>query len=47
MLRLDTNEIYDYDSIIQAKQIPGIRPVLLGQLAINVNGEYEIFKRKK
>jgi hypothetical protein len=47
MLRLDTNEIYDYDSVIQAKQIPGIRPVLLGQLAINVNGEYEIFKNTK
>ena len=36
----------DYESIIQAKTIPGIRPVLLGKLAKNADGEYEIIKRK-
>ena len=46
MLRLDNNKLYDYDSIIQAKQIPGIKPILLGQLAMNDNGEYEIIKKK-
>jgi hypothetical protein len=46
MLRLDNNELYDYESIIRAKTIPGIRPVLLGKLAKNADGEYEIVKRK-
>jgi hypothetical protein len=38
--------LYDYDSIIQAKKIPGIRPILLGKLVQNEEGEYEIVKRK-
>jgi hypothetical protein len=46
MLRLDNNDLYDYESIIQAKRIPGIRPILLGKLARNKEGEYEIIKRK-
>ena len=46
MLRTETNEVYDYDSIIQAKKIPGIRPILLGKLVQNEEGEYEILKRK-
>jgi hypothetical protein len=46
MSRLDNNELYDYDSIIQAKRIPGIRPILLGKLARNEEGEYQIIKRK-
>jgi hypothetical protein len=46
MLRLDNDNIYDYDSVIQAKRIPGIRPILLGKLAKNKKGEYEIIKRK-
>jgi hypothetical protein len=46
MLRLDTNDLYDYDSIIQAIKIPGIRPILLGKLAKNEEGEYQIVKRK-
>jgi hypothetical protein len=46
MLRLDTNDLYDYDSIIQAIKIPGIRPILLGKLAKNEDGEYQIVKRK-
>ena len=45
MLRLDNNDLYDYDSIIQAKRIPGIRPILLGKLARNEQGEYQIVKR--
>lgn len=47
MLRLDTNQIYDYDSVIQSKQIPGIRPILIGDLGINKDGGYEIFKKGK
>jgi hypothetical protein len=46
MLRLDTNDVYDYDSIIQAIKIPGIRPILLGKLVQNEEGEYQIVKRK-
>jgi len=46
MLRLDNNHLYDYESIIQAKRIPGIRPILLGKLERNEEGEYEIVKRK-
>jgi hypothetical protein len=44
MLRLDTNQIYDYDSVIQSKQIPGVNPILIGQLSINIKGEYVITK---
>ena len=47
MLRLDTNQIYDYDSVMQSKQIPGVKPILIGDLALNAQGEYEIFKTKK
>jgi hypothetical protein len=46
MLRMDTRQVYDYDSVIQAKQTPGIRPILLGKLVKNSNGEYEIVKEK-
>ena len=47
MLRLDTNQIYDYDSVMQSKQIPGVNPILIGDLALNAQGEYEIFKTRK
>jgi hypothetical protein len=46
MLRLDNNELYDYDSIIQAKQVPGIEPILLGKLVKNEAGQYQIVKKK-
>ena len=46
MLRMDTKQVYDYDSVIQAKQIPGIRPILLGKLVKNGKGEYEIVKER-
>jgi hypothetical protein len=44
MLRMDTKQVYDYDSVIQAKQVPGVRPILLGKLVKNTRGEYEIVK---
>ena len=46
MLRMDTKQVYDYDSVIQAKQTPGIRPILLGKLVKLSSGEYEIVKEK-
>jgi hypothetical protein len=46
MLRMDTKQVYDYDSVIQAKQTPGIRPILIGKLTKNNKGEYEIVKEK-
>jgi len=46
MLRLDTNQLYDYESVLQAKQFPGLNPILLGRLEQNKNGEYEIIKYK-
>lgn len=46
MLRMDTKQVYDYDSVIQAKQIPGVRPILIGKLVKNSRGEYEIVKEK-
>ena len=46
MLRMDTKQVYDYDSVIQAKQVPGIRPILLGKLIKNSRGEYEIIKER-
>ena len=46
MLRLDTKQVYDYDSVIKAKTFPGVNPILLGKLQINKSGEYEIIKYK-
>ena len=46
MLRMDTRQVYDYDSVIQAKQTPGVRPILLGKLVKNSRGEYEIVKER-
>ena len=45
-LRMDTKQVYDYDSVIQAKQVPGVRPILLGKLVKNSKGEMEIVKEK-
>ena len=44
MLRMDTKQVYDYDSVIQAKEVPGVRPILIGKLVKNSRGEYEIVK---
>jgi hypothetical protein len=46
MLRMDTKQVYDYDSVIQAKEVPGVRPILIGKLVKNSRGEYEIVKEK-
>ena len=46
MLRVDTNQVYDHDSVIQALKIPGVRPVLLGKLVKTREGNYEIIRDK-
>ena len=46
MLRMDTKQVYDYDSVIQAKEVPGVRPILIGKLVKNNKGDYEIIKEK-
>ena len=46
MMRVDNNQIYDYESVIQALKIPGVRPVLLGKLVKNREGNYEIIRDK-
>jgi hypothetical protein len=46
MLRMATRQVYDYDSVIQAKQIPGVRPILIGKLVKTSQGLMEIVKEK-
>lgn len=46
MLRMDTNQVYDYDSVIQALKTPGVMPILIGKLVKNREGNYEIIKDK-
>jgi hypothetical protein len=46
MLRMDTKQVYDYESVIQAKEVPGVRPILIGKLVKNSRGDYEIVKEK-
>ena len=46
MLRMDTKQVYDYDSVIQAKEVPGVRPILIGRLVRNSKGDMEIVKDK-
>jgi len=46
ILRMDTKEVYDHESVIKAKQTPGIRPIKIGKLVKNSRGEYEIVKEK-
>jgi hypothetical protein len=43
ILREETKEIYDYDSYIQATQVPGTIPILIGKLVMK-DGKYKIFK---
>jgi hypothetical protein len=43
ILREETKEVYDYDSYIQALQIPGLTPILLGKLE-KKDGKYRIIK---
>ena len=44
MIRMDTKQLYDYDSVIRAKQVPGVAPILLGKLIKNSRGNLEIVK---
>ncbi len=44
VLRMDTRQVYDYESVMQAKRVPGFRPILIGKLVKNRNGEVEIVK---
>ncbi len=46
ILRMDTREVYDYESVIRAKQVPGMRPIKIGKLQKNAKGDYEIVKDK-
>jgi hypothetical protein len=46
MLRIDTKQVYDYDSVMQAKQIRGVMPILIGKLVKKSTGEYEIVKER-
>jgi hypothetical protein len=46
MLRMDTRQVYDYDSVIQAKQTPGIRPILLGKLVKDSTGKLDIVNER-
>ena len=46
MMRVDTQQIYDYESVMQALRIPGVRPVLLGKLVKNREGNFEIVRDK-
>ncbi len=46
ILRMDTQQVYDYDSVQQARQIPGIRPILLGKLVQLRSGEMEIVREQ-
>ena len=44
MLRVDTRQVYDYNSVLQAQQNPKVRPILIGRLVKNAMGSYEIVK---
>jgi hypothetical protein len=46
ILRKETYQVYDYDSVIQAKQTPGIMPILIGKLVKNKDGMWEIVKER-
>jgi hypothetical protein len=39
--RMDTDQLYDYDSVMQARRIPGVQPRLIGKL-VKRDGKYEI-----
>jgi len=43
-VRMETKQVYDYDSVLQAKRVPGVRPILLGKLVKDKMGKYEIVK---
>ena len=43
VLREETKQVYDYESYMQAKQVPGVQPILLGTLE-KKDGKYRIIK---
>jgi hypothetical protein len=45
-LRMDTHQVYDYESVIRAKEMPGVKPILIGKLIRNERGEAQIVKEK-
>lgn len=46
MLRVDTMQVYDYESVKQALRIPGVRPLLIGKLVGDSRSGYEIVPEK-
>jgi hypothetical protein len=46
ILREDTQQVYDYESVMQARQIPGFAPILLGKMVKRSNGDLEIVKER-
>ena len=44
VLRKDTKQVYDYDSVIQAKKIPGVKPLLLGKLVRRGRDDVEFIR---
>jgi hypothetical protein len=38
--------VYDYESVIRAKEMPGVKPILIGKLIRNERGEAQIVKEK-
>jgi hypothetical protein len=44
ILRTDTNQVYDYDSVIQAKKIPGVKPLLVGKIVKRGPKNFEFIK---
>lgn len=44
VLREDTQQVYDYESVMQARRIPGFAPILLGKMVKRSNGDLEIVK---
>ena len=38
--RAETKQLYDYDSYIQAKKVPGVVPILIGELVTDGNKQY-------
>jgi hypothetical protein len=45
VLRKDTNQVYDYDSVIEAKKIPGVKPLLLGKLVKRGRDDVEFIRQ--
>jgi hypothetical protein len=43
-LRVGTDLVYDYDSVIQAREIPGVRPLLIGKLEKRADGKLQLVK---